>query len=38
MKNGIAVLGGGLMTLCLPTPGAALYTIFVVNNFVVIFN
>ena len=38
MKIGSTVLGGGLMTLCLPIPGAALYTIFVILKFVVIFN
>ena len=30
MKTVSAVLGGGLMTLCLPTPGTAQYKIFVV--------
>ena len=38
MKIVSAVLGGGLMTFCLPTPGTAQYIIFVVVNFAVIFN
>ena len=32
-----AVLGGGLMTLCLPTPGTTQHTIIVVVIFVIIF-
>ena len=38
MKIVSAVLGGGLMTLCLPTPGTAQYAIFIVADFVVIFD
>ena len=38
MKIVGAVLGGGLMTLCLLRPGTAQYIIFAVVDFVVIFN
>ena len=38
MKIVSAVLGGGLMAFCLPTPETAQYIIFVVVSFVVIFN
>ena len=38
MKIANVVLGGGLMTLCLPTRGKAQYIIFVVVPFVVIIN
>ena len=38
MKIVSAVLGGGLMTLCLPTPETAQYVIFIVADFVVVFN
>ena len=38
MKIVRAVLGGGLMTLCLPTSGTAQYIIFIVADFVVVFN
>ena len=38
MKIVIAVVGGGLMTLCLLTPGTAQCMIFIVADFVVVFN
>ena len=38
MKIVSAVIGGDLMTLCLPTPGTAQYIIFIVADFVVFFN
>ena len=38
MKIVSAVLCGGLMTLCLPTPGTAQYIIFIVADFVIVFN
>ena len=38
MKIVSAVFGGGVMTLFLPTPGTAQYIIFIVADFVVVFN
>ena len=38
MKIVSAVRGGGLMTLCVPTPGIAQHIISIVVHFVVIFN
>ena len=38
MKIVSAVLRGGLMTLCLPTPGTAQYIKFIVADFVVVFD
>ena len=38
MKTVSALLRGGLMTLCLPTPGTVQYIIFVVADLGVMFN